>query len=125
MIEPVSITAIAGAALAFLAHHAPWLADKAGGAAVSQAVRETWDLVKHKLSSTTEGQEALKQVESGASPATESLKGPLVSALESDQDFATQLSRLVVSGSGNQITVSGNNKLANVVGSSDVKISIS
>jgi hypothetical protein len=124
MIEPVSIAAIATATLTSLAHHAPWLADKIGGTAISQAVRETWDLVKHKLSSTTEGKEAVAQVETGTAPTIESLKAPLLAALESDQNFATQLSRLVVIGSENQIAAGDNNKQAKVTGSENVNISI-
>jgi hypothetical protein len=124
MIEPVNIAAIATATLTSLAHHAPWLADKVGGSAISQTVRETWDLVKHKLSSTAEGKEALAQVETGTAPTIESLKAPLLAALESDQNFAPQLSRLVVIGSENQIAAGDNNKQAKVTGSENVNISI-
>ena len=126
MTDPATISKLATEALAFLAPHAPWLADKLGGAALSQAVREAWDLVKSKLTSSQEGKEALHQLESAPSPeaAAESLKPPLLAALQSDPDFAAQLSRLVITGSDNQVAVGDNNKQAKVTGSSKVNISI-
>ena len=126
MSDPATILKLATGALAFLAPHTPWLADKLGGAAVSQAVRETWELVKRKLTSTKEGKEALDRLASASSPevAVESLKSPLLAALQLDPDFAEQLSRLVIVGSDNQVALGDNNKQAKVTGSTDVKISI-
>ena len=126
MIDPVQISKLTTEALAFLAPHVPWLADKLGGAALSQAVRETWELVKGKLTSTTEGKEALDRLESAPSPeaAVESLQPALLAALQSDPDFAAQLSHLVIAGSDNQLAVGDNNKQAKVTGSSNVNISI-
>jgi hypothetical protein len=141
MIDPLSLTALASATLTFLAHHSPWLADKVGAPLLSQAVRETWNLVKKKLTSTHEGNEVLNrlQAEPSSQPsptALESLKATLLDSLHSDPDFATQLSRLVVTnsdnqvtigaiGSDNQITIGTNNKEAKVTGSTDVSITIS
>jgi hypothetical protein len=47
------------------------------------------------------------------------MKAPLLTALESDQNFATQLPRLVLIGSENQIAAGDNNKQAKVIGSED------
>jgi hypothetical protein len=126
MTDVATISKLAMEALAFLAPHAPWLADKLGSAALSQAVRETWELVKRKLTSTQEGREALDQLESAPSPevAVESLKPPLLAALQSDPAFAAQLSRLVIIGSDNQVAVGDNNQQAKVTGSSNVNINI-
>jgi hypothetical protein len=126
MTDPATISKLATEALAFLAPHTPWLADKLGGEALSQAVRETWDLVKHKLTSSQEGKEALHQLEAAPSPeaAVESLKPPLLAALQSDPDFAAQLSRLVIVGSDNQVAAGPGIKQAKVTGSSNVNISI-
>jgi hypothetical protein len=127
MMDPSALLHLANATLALLAPHTPWLLDKVGGATVTQAVRETWDLMKHKLSSTPEGQQALARAESESSPeaAVESLKPALVAALQSDKDFAEQLSRLVITGSDNQVAAGNNVKQAKVTGSSDVSINIS
>jgi len=113
-------------ALAFLAPHAPWLADEFGTAALSQAVREAWDLVKRKLTSTQEGSDALNQLESASTSevAVESLNPPLLAALQSDPAFAAQLSCLVIIGSDNQVAVGDNNQQAKVTGSSNVNINI-
>ena len=69
----------------------------------------------------------VEKAESAPSPeaAVESLQPPLLAALQSDPDFAEQLSRLVIVGSDNQITLGDNNKAAKVSGSTDVKINIS
>jgi hypothetical protein len=126
MIDPATISKLATEALALLAPHTPWLADKLGASAVSQAVRETWELVKRKLTSTQEGSRALNQLQFTTSPeaAVESLKPSLLAALQSDPDFAAQLSRLVISGSDNQVSVGDNNQQAKVTGSSNVNIKI-
>jgi hypothetical protein len=126
MIDPATMSKLATEALALLAPHAPWLADKLGASAVSQAVRETWELVKRKLTSTQEGSRALDQLEFAPSRevAVESLKQPLLAALQSDPAFAAQLSRLVIIGSDNQLATGDNNKQAKVTGSSNVNINI-
>ena len=129
MTDPVSISILAHATIAFLAQHSPWIADKVGGAAVSQVVRETWDAVKHKLSSTPDGSAAIKLLESqpSAQPepaALKSLEPQLITALTSDADFAAKLRNLVIS-SGNQVAQGDNNKQAKVDNSTDVKIKIS
>jgi hypothetical protein len=131
MTDPVSLSILAHATIAFLAQHSPWIADKVGGAAVTQAVRETWDTVKHKLSSTPEGSTAIARLEAQtvsqpADPATlKGLEPQLVKALESDPDFAAKLRSLVITGSDNQVAQGDNNKQAKVDNSADVKIKIS
>ena len=45
------LTALVHQAVALFQQHQPWIADKVGGAAVTQAVRELWDRVKGKLGS--------------------------------------------------------------------------
>jgi hypothetical protein len=56
--------------------------------------------------------------------AVESLKQPLLAALQSDPVFAAELSRLVIIGSDNQLAAGDNNKQAKVTGSSNVNINI-
>jgi hypothetical protein len=125
MMDPATASKLAAQTLTLLAAHTPWLAEKVGGAAVTQAVRETWELVKSKLTSSHEGKEALAGLESApSSQAVESLQQPLVAALQSDADFAERLSRLVVMGSDNQVAAGDNIKQAKVSGSSDVNINI-
>jgi hypothetical protein len=124
MIEPISAIALTHATIVFLTTHAPWLADKLGGATLTQAVRETWDLVRQKLTSTPEGNEALAKLASEPSTAAENLTAPLLAALQSDPAFAAQLSRLVISGSDNQVAIGDGNKQAKVTGSNNT-VSIS
>ena len=129
MIDPTQITHLAHETLAFLAQHSPWaeqLAEKAGAAAIPLAVKETWELVKSRLSATPEGAEALTQLASTPTPqAAEPLKQPLLAALQADPAFARQLSRLVLTGSGNLVAQGDNNKQAKVDNSQDIHISIS
>ena len=54
---------VAAGAIEIFRHHAPWLAEKLGAAALTQAVKEAWEQVKQRLSSSG-GQEAIGKVES-------------------------------------------------------------
>jgi hypothetical protein len=125
MTDPITMPILANATVAFLAHHTPWLADKLGGAVLSQTVRETRETVKRKLSSTPEGEQALNHLVTQPSAPAETLTTPLLNALQSDPDFAAQLSRLIVTGSDNQIAQGDHIKQAKVTGSSVVSINIS
>lgn len=95
MIDP---TALATGAIEIFRHHAPWLAEKLGAAAATQAVKEAWEQVKKRLSSPG-GQETIGKVES--EPETdrnwEMLRLQLAEAMEKDTAFREQLAGLVES----------------------------
>jgi len=122
MIDPMNHAALADAVIAFLAQHTPWLADKLAGAALAQPVREAWELVKRKLSSTAKGKQAVDRLAEGEAPHSEEFRSALLPAIESDPDFAARLRQLVVEGSGNQIAIGDNIKQGNISGSPGAEI---
>lgn len=108
-----------------MAAHADWIADKAGGAVVTQGVKEGWEAIKRKLSSTAEGSKAIAAVEATGGAAVEGLRKPLEAALASDPEFAGRLAGIILGPAYSQSAVGDDNVQNQVVGSSGVSISIS
>jgi hypothetical protein len=126
MTEPTSIAALADAVIAYLALHAPWIADKVVGAVIAQPVRECWSWIKDRLQSSEKGKSAVEQIISGldSRAAVEWLREPLQEALQSDPAFAEKLASLIRTDSDAQIVVGDDNKVAKVNNSRGVSIRI-
>jgi hypothetical protein len=95
----MDITVLVQQAVALFQHHQPWLAEKLGGAAVTQAVKELWERAKAKL-----GGEAAEKVEQHPDDATqwELLKAKLLLALNEDKAFAENVRELVEQSGGSE-----------------------
>jgi hypothetical protein len=107
-------------------HGSSWLADKMAGTAVGLPVKEAWETIKKKLNASPKGKRAVEDVEAqaGSAASVEGLREPLMEALASDPEFAKELAGLVVGGSYNQIA-NGKGIVQNqVIGSSEVSISV-
>ena len=117
----------AHATVVWVTAHADWVADKAGGAVVSQSVKDGWEAIKRKLSGTTEGSKAVAAVETmgDSAEAVEGLRKPLEAALASDPEFAGRLARIILGPAYSQSAVGNDNIQNQVIGSSGVSISIS
>lgn len=126
MTDTTSAAALANAAIAYLALHAPWVADKIAGAVIAQPVRECWSWVKNKLERSEKGKIAIEQLMSGSDHqgAINILKKPLEEALQSDPVFAEKLAALILTKSDAQIVLGNSNKVAKVSKSKDVSIHI-
>jgi hypothetical protein len=115
----------AHAAVAWVTAHADWVTDKAGGAVVSQGVKEGWEAIKTKLNGTAEGSKAVAAMEAMGGAAVEGLRKPLEAALASDPEFAGRLAGVILGPAYSQSAVGDDNIQNQVVGSSGVSISIS
>jgi hypothetical protein len=102
-------------------HHQPWLAEKLGGAVVTQTIRELWEQTKTKL-----GAAATAKVEAKADDSVqwEVLEGKLLEALDQDEAFRSKVQELNRSAATVQQAVGDGNKQVSVAGSRDVKISL-
>lgn len=126
MTDPTNAAALANATIAYLALHAPWIADKIAGAVIAQPVRECWTWVKNKLECSEKGKIAIEKLMSRSDPqgAINILKEPLEEALQSDSVFAEKLAALILTKSDAQIVLGDSNKVVKVSKSKDVSIHI-
>src|SRR6266702_337083 len=95
----LDLAAMVHQAIALLHQHQPWIVDKAGGATVTQAVRELWDQVKSKL-----GGEAVQKVEQKPDDAAqwELFQARLLLAIDQDQAFAEKVHELLMKSGGEE-----------------------
>jgi len=111
------LLSLAHAAVTAFQHHQPWLAEKLGGAVVTQTIRELWEQTKAKL-----GAPATARVEAKPDDTVqwEVLKGKLIEALDQDEAFHSKVQALIRSaatvqqaeGIGiNQVSVSGSKRV--------------
>ena len=108
----IDVVAVADHLIQLFRQSLPWLAQTAKTAVATQAIREAWEQVKGKLFSPG-GKEAVQKVE--AQPDKDrnwdALKIQLLDALEEDEKFREEMSRLVEKAApkgGIQQTVTGN-----------------
>jgi hypothetical protein len=102
-------------------HHQPWLAEKFGGAVVTQTIRELWEQTKAKLGA---GATAKVEAEPDDSVQWGVLKGKLLEALDQDEDFRSKVEKLTNSAATVQQAIGDGNKIVSVSGSQDVKINV-
>ncbi len=101
--------------------HQPWLAEKLGGAVVTQTIRELWEQTKAKL-----GAAATVKVEAKPDDSVqwEVLKGKLLEALDHDEGFSSKVRELIRSAATVQQAQGIGINQVSVSGSQDVKINV-
>jgi hypothetical protein len=115
------LLSLAHDAISAFQHHQPWLAEKLGGAVVTQTIRELWEQTKAKL-----GPAAMAKVEAKPNDAVqwELLKGKLLEALDQDEAFRSTVQELTKSTATVQQAIGIGHKQVSVTGSKDVKINL-
>jgi len=113
------LLSLANDAISAFQHNQPWLAEKLGGAVITQAIRELWEQAKAKLGPAT-----IAKVEAKPDDPVEwmVLKGKLLEALKDDEAFRSKVQELTKPAGTVQQAVGVRHKQVSVTGSQDVKI---
>jgi hypothetical protein len=120
----IDLHAIAQGAIHLFQQNQPWLADKLGGALVTQSIKELWEQTKGKL-----GGAATAKVESQPNDAGQwdVLKAKLLLALDEDEVFREKVQALSQAASLTSVQVAqgDGNKQVSVAGSQNVRVDMS